>query len=146
MSTGISADQREAVVREARAWIGTPWHHQGRLRGVGVDCVMLLCEVYERVGVLPHVVPAPYPIDTMLHRSGETVLPYLNEYGFEVPAPEIGDTVVYHFGRSFSHAGIYAGDGQIIHAYRATRMVIESGIDEGRLLGRARLFYSIRGG
>ena len=26
------------VVAEARRWLGTPWRHQARLRGVGVDC------------------------------------------------------------------------------------------------------------
>ena len=29
---------REAIVAEARTWLGTPFRHQGRLKGVGVDC------------------------------------------------------------------------------------------------------------
>lgn len=29
---------REDIVAEARTWIGTPFHHQGRLKGVGADC------------------------------------------------------------------------------------------------------------
>ncbi len=33
------------VVRTARTWLGTPYHHQGRLKGVGVDCAGLLIGV-----------------------------------------------------------------------------------------------------
>lgn len=30
---------REDIAREARKLKGTPWHHQGRVPGVGIDCV-----------------------------------------------------------------------------------------------------------
>jgi cell wall-associated NlpC family hydrolase len=30
---------REAVIAEARTWLGTPWHHQASLKGVGCDCI-----------------------------------------------------------------------------------------------------------
>lgn len=33
------------VVDEARRWIGTPFAHQGRLRGVGCDCLGLVLGV-----------------------------------------------------------------------------------------------------
>ena len=29
---------REDVVCAARTWLGTPFHHQGRLKDIGVDC------------------------------------------------------------------------------------------------------------
>jgi cell wall-associated NlpC family hydrolase len=136
---------RERVIAEAKTWIGTPWHHEARVKGAGVDCVMLLCEVYERAGVLSHVVPDHYSPDVMLHRGHEVVLPYLENYGFEVESPEIGDVVVYHFARSYSHAGIYVGNAEIIHAYRPMRGVVRTSMDDGRLMDRARKFYTMRG-
>jgi cell wall-associated NlpC family hydrolase len=36
----------------ARAWLGTPFHHHAKLRGVGVACVHLLAEVLRESGVL----------------------------------------------------------------------------------------------
>lgn len=36
-----TAVQRSALVSTARGWLGTPWHHQGRLPGIGLDCVGL---------------------------------------------------------------------------------------------------------
>lgn len=40
------------AVAEAMTWLGTPYHHQGRVKGVGVDCATLLCEVYKEVGLM----------------------------------------------------------------------------------------------
>jgi len=44
---------RAQIVAEARTWIGTPWHHQGRLKGPGggVDCVGLLVGTAQNCGV-----------------------------------------------------------------------------------------------
>lgn len=39
-----------AVVREARGWIGTPFVHQGRSKGAGCDCLGLVLGVLERCG------------------------------------------------------------------------------------------------
>ena len=30
------------IVAQARSWLGTPYHHQARLKGVGCDCLGLL--------------------------------------------------------------------------------------------------------
>jgi cell wall-associated NlpC family hydrolase len=43
---------RRAVVDEARSWAATPYVHQGRLKGVGVDCGGLVIEVGRAVGVM----------------------------------------------------------------------------------------------
>jgi len=31
----------QSLIDEARTWLGTPYHHQPRVKGVGVDCAML---------------------------------------------------------------------------------------------------------
>lgn len=37
------------IIPLARAWIGTPYLHQGRLRGVGCDCAGLLRGLWREV-------------------------------------------------------------------------------------------------
>ena len=37
--------EREQIVSVARAAVGTPWHHQGRVAGLGLDCIGLLVHV-----------------------------------------------------------------------------------------------------
>lgn len=44
---------RADVVAEARRWIGTPFVHQQRQRGVGCDCVGLVAGVAIALGLLP---------------------------------------------------------------------------------------------
>jgi|ERR1700722_18035664 hypothetical protein len=64
-------NQRQRVVAEAEAWLRTPYHHMGRIKGGGTDCLMLLAEVYEAAGVIPHVDVPFYPPDWNLHRDAE---------------------------------------------------------------------------
>lgn len=44
---------RARIVAEARLWMGTPYHHQASLCGVGVDCVGLIRGVGHATGALP---------------------------------------------------------------------------------------------
>jgi hypothetical protein len=62
-------EQRSAVLVEARRWIGTPYHHMGRIRGVGVDCATFPAEVYAAAGAIPPVQIEFYPPDWHLHSA-----------------------------------------------------------------------------
>ena len=63
---------RAAAVKEAKTWIGTPFHHAARVKGAGVDCLMLLAEVYERAGVTAGRIKPPFYVpDWHLHRDAE---------------------------------------------------------------------------
>ena len=44
---------RQEVVREAREWLGTPFHHQAREKGVGTDCGGLVGGVAVALGIVP---------------------------------------------------------------------------------------------
>lgn len=136
---------REQVVAEARRWIGTPYHHHGRIRGAGVDCAQILCAVYEACGQVEHVDPGNYPADWHLHRSEELYLSWLEKVGaFEVDRAQPGDVVVFQFGRTWSHGGIVIEPGVVLHAY-IRRGVILSRFDEEPLCGRPPRFFSLKG-
>lgn len=40
-----------AIVAEARSYIGTPFHHQGRVKGIGIDCVGLVIGIAHALGL-----------------------------------------------------------------------------------------------
>ncbi len=45
------------IVEEARTWRNTPFLHQGRLKGLGVDCAGFIGEVAQNIGIkvdIPH--------------------------------------------------------------------------------------------
>lgn len=111
------AQTRLSVVGEALAWVGTPYHHQGRIKGAGVDCGMILLEVFEALGLLPHIDPRPYPPDWHLHRSEEAYLGWVKQYAREVETPLPGDVVLYQFGRCISHGAIVTAWPEVVHSY-----------------------------
>ena len=129
-------EQREAVVAEARTWIGTPWHHMAAIKGAGVDCAMLLARVYIEVGLVAEFDPRPYPTDWMLHRSDERFLGYLLSRSHQVEKPEVGDAMILRVGRAFAHGGIVsrAEPLTLIHSFRPVGAVIEEVVAVNTLL------------
>jgi cell wall-associated NlpC family hydrolase len=128
----------------ARGWLCTPYHHRGRIKGVGVDCLMLLCEVFEDAGLVPHIDPGPYPMDWMLHRDEERYLAGLEQYCDRVDGtPEMDDIVLYRFGRCASHAGIVTIWPEIVHACRGQGVVLGDG-QAGELAGRLDSVWRVR--
>lgn len=112
------SDQRAAVVTEAESWIGTPFHHAARVKGAGVDCLMLLAEVYERAGVARHIEPPFYAPDWHLHQGAERYMEGLLHYARPIEGPpRPGDIALFRFGRTYSHGAIVSQWPRLIHAY-----------------------------
>ncbi len=50
---------REDIITAARAWAGTPYHHQASVKGVGCDCLGLIRGLWrELLGDEPEAMPA----------------------------------------------------------------------------------------
>ncbi|HLY53939.1 MAG TPA: hypothetical protein VKS60_00195, partial [Stellaceae bacterium] len=124
----VTSTGRAAVVAEARSWIGTPYHHGADLKGVGVDCAMLLVRVFADLGLLPPFDPRPYPRSWMLHRDEERYLGFILDRAQEVDVPGPGDVIVWRVGRTFSHGGIVTAWPLVVHAYAPARRVVESDV------------------
>jgi len=108
----------QAIRAEALSWAGTPFRHAGALKHVGVDCIHLVEAVLRAVGLLgvDAIVPR-YSPDWHLHQRRELLLDGLRQHCDEVEAPyQVGDILVWRYGRAASHCGVYIGDGRIVHA------------------------------
>lgn len=117
----IELDQRRRVVDVAKSWLRTPFHHEACVKGVGVDCAMLLKAVYLEAGQIPEVAPEHYPHDWHLHRSEEKYLPWIERFANRIEGPpQAGDVAIFHIGRTWSHAGIVLEWPLIIHAWFST--------------------------
>jgi cell wall-associated NlpC family hydrolase len=141
------ADQRAAVVAAARKWLGTPYHNCADVRGVGVDCGMLIVRVFVDIGLCAPFDPRPYSSDWHLHRDEERYLGFVFERTAEVTTPAPGDVVVFKIGRTYSHGGIVtrATPLTIVHAYAPARMVVEDQVRRDAALSedkRAPRFFS----
>lgn len=108
----------ERIVAEARAWLGTPHVNMAKVKGVGVDCGMLLIGVLEGARIIKTdtINIAPYSNMWHLSHSEEWFLRYVQKYCNEVTDLQIGDFLLYKYGRCISHAAIYIGQDKVIHA------------------------------
>jgi cell wall-associated NlpC family hydrolase len=143
-----SDSQRAAVVAEARSWIGTPYHNCADIKGIGVDCGMLLVRVFVDLKLCPPFDPRPYPVDWHLHRSEERYLGFIFDRSAEAVQPLPGDVMVFRYGRCYSHGGIVtaANPLRIVHAYYQARIVVEDEVARNAVLAdpaRKPRFFSI---
>ena len=142
----MTAEQRAAVVAEAKTWLGTPYHHCADIKGAGVDCLMLLVRVYHAVGLMPATDPRPYAPQWHLHRNDELYLAGLEQHGRELALeeePQAGDIAVWRFGRTFSHAGIVLNEREVLHALKDAREVTISDRWSPPLAGRVVRYFTV---
>lgn len=144
---GNESAQRAAIVAAARSWIGTPYHNCADIKGVGVDCGMLLVRVFVDAGLCAPFDPRPYPPDWHLHRGEERYLRFLSDRCGEVMQPRPGDVMMLRYGRCYAHGGILTKVTPlaIVHAFHPARRVLEEEIAHNSMLreaSRAPRFFS----
>ncbi|HAZ61181.1 MAG TPA: peptidase P60 [Gammaproteobacteria bacterium] len=118
MSTG-SAGWWE-IITEARRWLGTPFHHQGRCRGVGVDCAGVVIGVARTLGLSGNDV-AGYgrePYRGLLMRE-------LDSQMQRIDAPEPGAVLLLRFAVEPQHLAICTDQETLIHAYQTAGACVE---------------------
>ena len=142
------AEQRAMVVAEARTWLSTPYHHRGKLKGIGVDCAQLPLCVFAGVGLIEDFDTGAYPPDWHQHRAEERYAGIVLQLAREIQRDELGpgDIVLFKFGRAFSHGGIVIDWPQIIHAVRRDQKVVYGDVErESDLMGRPMRCFSFWG-
>ena len=90
--------ERAAVVAEAITWLGTPYHHMGRVKGAGADCLTFLAGAFEAAGLVPRIEIPYYPADWHMHRAEELYLGGLLQHCIELAkgaAPLPGDICLW---------------------------------------------------
>lgn len=129
----MTAAWRDRVLDEARTWLRTPWHHNARVRGAGVDCGHLLAACYIGAGLAPDIDLGQYTADWMQHQSEERFLSFVRQYMDPVDAPQPADVAVWQYGHCFSHGGIVVDWPRVIHAHAHEGAVVYGDADRGAL-------------
>jgi len=117
---------REDVVREALSWVGTRYHSCASQKGKGVDCGLLLREIYCGLGLAPWFDPLPYKPQWYMHNERPVYLEWLQKYAHRVEHPGLGDVAMFNFGKHAAHGGVIVSESAMVHAYLPRRRVIVS--------------------
>jgi NlpC/P60 family putative phage cell wall peptidase len=108
------------IVRLARAWVGTPYHHQASLRGAGTDCLGLVRGVWRELYGREAETPPPYSRDWAEASGRETMLEAAARHMVPLAPAEAsaGHVVVFRLrpGTVAKHAAILSGAHDMIHA------------------------------
>jgi NlpC/P60 family putative phage cell wall peptidase len=108
------------IVLLARAWLGTPYHHQASAKGAGTDCIGLIRGIYrELYGREAQALPA-YTRDWAEASGQETLLAAARRHLVEIAPREVepGDVLIFRWrGATIAkHAAILATPTTMIHA------------------------------
>ena len=108
------------IVAAARSWLGTPYHHQAAVKGVGCDCLGLVRGVYEELYGRSAETPPPYSRDWAEASATETMIEAARRHLTPIGLDEAGqgDIVIFRLrpGAMAKHAAILTGEGRMIHA------------------------------
>jgi len=115
----------DRIVKEIESWIGTPWIHGQALKGVGTDCVRFIISVAKESEWIPKdYIPPMYNQDWALHNEISILEQEIQKFAFRVEPPfEVGDILLFVYGKCASHAGIYVGNDEMVHAYREAGVI-----------------------
>ena len=104
----------------AREWLGTPFHAQGQLKGVGVDCCHVVFDSLARCEIIKPIAMPCYKLDSVTD-PGSIVYPMLLD---SVIAPfefghsssiNAGDLLIFNFDGRVRHISIATSDNTHIH-------------------------------
>ena len=120
---------KKMVVAAARSWVGTPFHHQARVKQAGVDCIGLVIGVARELSLVPQDFDVQGYAETP---DGRTLMRlaamHMTEIGRDAMGP--GDVVVTRFDQGAQHFGVLGnyrhGGLSIIHGASDPGRVIET--------------------
>ncbi len=121
----VEVASRERIVAVARGWLGTPYHHQASVRGVGADCLGLLRGVFRDLYGCDAQKPPAYTRDWAEAAGREELLAAAESHlqRVETEAMQPGDVLVFRLraGAPAKHVGILASATTFVHAQEGMR-------------------------
>jgi NlpC/P60 family putative phage cell wall peptidase len=125
----VSAADPELVIATARSWLGTPYHDQASLRGVGCDCLGLARGVWrEVVGAESFAIP-PYSRDWGETGPHEVLAERARRMMSEIAPTDAvpGALILFRMApRAIAkHVGILTGPDSFIHSYERLGVIEE---------------------
>lgn len=121
---------RDTIIEKAKEWVDTPYHHHAKIKGVGVDCAMLVLAIAYESGLVSkeqYDNPPKYSSQWHIHNDEELLMSILAGFNCEeIPVDSIqpGDIVAFQYGRTTSHLGIMISKTQFVHARMDFKKVV----------------------
>ena len=119
-----TVEKQNKLIKIAKSWIGTPFHHMWHAKGRGTDCSLFIAEIFKEIKLIDDFKVDYYPTDW--HLNGKHILENTikttklrDRYKLvEVKDLKIGDIMLFTFVKSGipHHSALYLGNNEIIQA------------------------------
>lgn len=121
---------RAQVVAEARTWLGTPYVHQGRVKGEAADCAGVILGVAHALGLtdFEHLAYDRVPDGSLLSVCEAQMTRILPAHA------RGGDVLVFKFEHWPTHLAFLTEPGVVLHAYMPRRRVVEHRMERAMLV------------
>ncbi|MBW7990056.1 MAG: hypothetical protein FVQ84_08585 [Planctomycetes bacterium] len=119
---------RKRIIEKAREYLGTPFYHTGRNKGVGIDCIGLIAGVCQELNLMGYD-----NVDYSRSPDGKMLMKELNKVfePIDYKNTKPGDILVLWFITSHKfpqHIGFLTEKG-IIHTHGRVGKVVEHSLD-----------------
>lgn len=132
-------DNKNQIITEARSWIGTKFHHQGRIKKTfshngGCDCIGFVIGVADNIGLKFEGKPysfyddldyPKYPHKNKLEQVIQKFMIKIDESSYQT-----GDVLLFKFDKNPQHVGLVSYHNNIIHCYAQAKGVVEHQLDK----------------
>jgi cell wall-associated NlpC family hydrolase len=115
------------LIEVARSWLNTPWQHNQKTKGIGVDCVNFLNAIANESGVIIEEIPEHYGRVA----TDNNIEEYLERNFKKKPTKDIekNNIILYAFSGYKNHVALATSNNTIIHANSRVGKVVEHNID-----------------
>ncbi len=122
----MKAEKAAQVIEAARECLGTPFHHQGRAAGIGLDCIGLLVVALRKAGF-----EVQDRTDYLPRPDGVSLIAGIEAHGAKkVETIQAGDILVFRYGQQPQHVALATSGATLIHAFAPARRVVETAIGD----------------
>lgn len=120
------SDKSEIMIAAARTCSGTPFHHQGRSIGIGLDCIGLVVVALRAAGITVHD-----RSDYGRRPDGKSLRAALQEHGAQsVEEIKAGDILLFRYDGQPQHVALATGSDMMIHSFAPAGKVVETSIGD----------------
>lgn len=142
----MSDEQKKAAARfvaAARSCVGTAFHHQGRRKAVGLDCIGVVVVALQELGF-----QVRDQLDYSQRPDGKSLVAALEAHGARlVDQIQAGDVLLFRYDHQPQHVAVASSVQSLIHAFAPAGQVVETHIGPywtHRLIGIYRFNFKMK--